>query len=253
MTKNEILLPWKGHEIAATEFLPEDIKTDVVIMHGAGMAGQERFTPLAQALARAGCRTITFDFMSHGLSTGSLGELNLEVRQEQAEFVINKMDIKDEFTLVGFSMSGQTGIDVANGREVANLVLFAPAVYDQAARRAHFGQESEFTQLIRRPQSWMDTDAWDKLSRYDGRLAVLQAENDNVIPADVPKLIFEHADKAQERLHILLRNMPHMLGKLTQDDPEAAAWCAQIIANFVQNQPLPESTRELRYQILAAK
>lgn len=245
-------MSWEGYEIATTEFLPDVVESEVVIMHGAGQASQERLVPLADGLARLGCRTVTFDFISHGRSSGELEELNLEKRQKQAEFILQNTTQSNHITLVGFSMSGQTSIDVAdNDPRIHKLVLIAPAVYDRAAREQYFGLESGFSQAIRRPNSWKDSDAWAKLGRFTGDLLVMQAEHDTVIPNELPGMLLDSAQSSHRSIQVLLQGLPHMLAKYTSESPDAATWFAKSIANFAKNKPLAEPTQKVPYQIIA--
>ena len=227
---------WGKYIVAATEFVVQKPRADIVMFHGAGMAGQERMFPIAQELGLLGYHVLIFDFISHGESSGQLKELNLEERQAQATFMMDSFNISKEVTLIGFSMGGQTAVDVANSRgDVKNLILIAPAVYDMAARKAYFGQNSEFSKVIRKPNSWENSDAWEKISAFEGKVMIMQAEYDDVIPEGVPRLLYASAKHAKAHVHILLKNLPHTLAKHTIQNPSAATWFAEIISQFVEN------------------
>ncbi len=238
-------------KIATTEFLVDNPKADVLIMHGAGSADQKRILPLAQQLAEKGHRVITFDFTSHGSSTGKLEELNLERRQKEAEAVANHYSLTN-IIVIGFSMSGQTAIDLLPKLNIEMLVLFAPAVYDQKARKAAFGHESAFSKLIRRPNSWENTDAWIKLADFSGKCIIFEGEFDDVIPKDVPPTIYRNLKKTNSKLHIKILGAGHGLAQLIKDEPKKAAWFANIVDNFCSDEPIQKnSDQQIDYEIVA--
>lgn len=245
-------IKWGKYIVASTEFVVENPRADIVMFHGAGAVGQERMLPIAKELGLLGYNVVTFDFISHGQSSGRLEELNLEKRQAQAIFMIDSFNISKRTTIIGFSMGGQTAIDVANSRgDIENLILIAPAVYNKAAREAYFGQNSEFSHLIRQPNSWLHSDAWNKLATFKGNLMVIQAENDEVIPEKIPELLYASADNALFRVHILLKNLPHALAKFTVQNPSAATWFAKIISQFIENSDTKISNQTIQFETIS--
>jgi len=77
------------------------------------------------------------------------------------------------------------------------LILLVPAMYTSMAYTVPFNEG--FTDIIRQPESWENSDAWDILSGYRGRLLIIAAENDKVIPKRVIKKIYDSAVNAKER------------------------------------------------------
>jgi pimeloyl-ACP methyl ester carboxylesterase len=222
--------------LAAREFMPQNPIGDVLIMHGAGESSQERSRALAEGLMHEGYRVVTFDFTSHGHSTGKLEDLSLEKRQQEAEAIIKYYRLQDRLMVIGFSMSGQTAIDLIGSVPLETLVLFVPAIYDKQARKAAFGSESEFTRLIRRPDSWQDSDAWVKVETFKGNCLIFQGEFDQVIPEKIPVTIYKHANKTQKRLHVKILGAGHALAKWIIEEPKKAEWFARAIRNFQNNE-----------------
>jgi pimeloyl-ACP methyl ester carboxylesterase len=159
---------------------------------------------------------VTFDFVGHGLSSGKITEVNLENRQAQALAVIGAYKLTPHLTVIGFSMSGQTAIDLLqdNLTGVASLILLVPAVYDKSARNAYFGVDSEFTKRIRKPASWRRSDAWQKITQFEGRVLVFEAANDIVIPRAIPKKLHDSTQNAAKRLHARVLDSPQQHGTL---------------------------------------
>jgi pimeloyl-ACP methyl ester carboxylesterase len=66
-----------------------------------------------------------------------------------------------------------------------------------------------FSRLIRRPNSWQDSDAWDTIGRFTGRLLIVTAELDNVIPPAVPPKLLSSATRAATKKLITIPGCPH--------------------------------------------
>jgi hypothetical protein len=106
-------------------------------------------------------------------------------------------------------MSGYVAIKSAESQKIENIILIAPAIYTRKSYKALFGPE--FTKLIRRPDSWRDSDAWKILSNYSGNLLVFEAENDQIIPHEVTDLIYDSAQHAAFKRRIVIKSATHPL------------------------------------------
>ena len=62
-------------------------------------------------------------------------------------------------------------IRLTQTHEVASLILIVPGIYTPSAYTLPFGPQ--FSSAIRRERSWEDSDAWDMLAQYRGRLLVV--------------------------------------------------------------------------------
>ena len=237
------LVDWQSFQLATTEYIPDTVTREALIMHGAGTANQTHVKNLAVALVDLGCRVVTFDFISHGLSTGSVAGLTLANRAEQARAIYDYFNFGSNSMLIGFSMSGQTAIDVMAqlGEQIACVVLFAPAIYDKAARSAHFGPG--FSTVIRREESWRDSDAWDKLREFQGKLITFESPNDTIIPTGVIDLIHSSAMHTDTNLRIRVNNAPHTMGVWMNQDMERARWFANVIIRVLGGYLNPDFTQ----------
>lgn len=68
-----------------------------------------------------------------------------------------------------------------------------------------------FTEIIRRPNSWESSDAWELLSRFTGRLLIVAGERDTVIPPGVIRNIYESARNATERTLFVAPGASHTI------------------------------------------
>jgi len=101
---------------------------NTIVLHGAGQSSRHRFARLRQALAIKGIPSVSFDFVGHGETGGSLSGSSLRERTDQASAVIRHA-CSEPLNLVGASMSGHTAIKLTEKFRVANLILLVPAVY----------------------------------------------------------------------------------------------------------------------------
>ena len=233
-------IKWQTFRLAVTEYLPEVINHEVLILHGAGEAEQSRTKNLATALTILNCRTITFDFVSHRLSSGALSDLTLKKRSEQALTVYKHFALSSNCILLGFSMSGQTAVDLMTmlDGQVSTLALFAPAFYDKDARTAHFGPD--FSSIIRKDESWKRSDAWEKMSKFRGALITFESPLDSIVPDMVIDLLQKSAINATLRLRVRVKNAPHTMALWSSQDPLRAEWFADTIVRAAEGVSKPD-------------
>jgi len=172
-----------------------------IVLHGAGQSSRARFSRLRRSLHDNGLPTVSFDFIGHGETGGSLPGSTLHARTDQAAAVI-RYACREPLTLIAASMSGYTALKLLDACAVENLILLVPAVYTRRAYDLPFGPA--FSAAIRRPGSWRDSDAFGLLSRFKGRLLIVAAETDDVIPREVVEGLFAAATEVESRhLHIV--------------------------------------------------
>jgi uncharacterized protein len=198
--------------------LAETDPARLVILHGAGLGTRDRFRPFRTRLAQAGVSSLAFDFIGHGETGGQLSESSLQRRTEQACAVIETVTVTHPFSVLGSSMGAYTAVKLLEIYPVENLILFVPAMYDAAAYSVPFG--AEFTHVIRRPHSWVDSDAWRILGSFRGRLLLIVAEQDDVIPADVIRRIDASAGNASARMAYTVPHSPHLLIHHLSQEPQ---------------------------------
>jgi pimeloyl-ACP methyl ester carboxylesterase len=214
-----------SEQVSTYEVIPAhraDQPYGVLIMHGAGTGNKELNLALARDFAAFGHHVVALDFSGHGDSSGTLAELSLRRRRAQAAAVIERLIPGGlPLLLVGFSMSGQTVADLVEryGDRVATIVLCAPAVYGRAAWDVAFG--SGFTELIRRPESWRESDAPDAYAHFGGRAVLVLPGNDAVIPAGVTELLVRALSTNADFSQLRIADGGHQLGRWLADHPEA--------------------------------
>lgn len=191
--------------------IPADTHAQWLFLHGAGSGDRNRFEQLRALLADKGITSCSFDFIGHGETGGDLDGSSIESRVAQASAIIDSQAVSQPLSIVASSMGGYVAIKLTELYEIKNLILLAPAVYTKKAYGTPFGPA--FTEVIRNPFSWRETDAWEILERYEGNLLVYAAEKDQVIPYEVIERIYDSAQNARSREMSIVKDATHSLAK----------------------------------------
>ncbi|MFJ9561575.1 alpha/beta hydrolase [Streptomyces fuscichromogenes] len=195
-----------------------------VVLHGAGSGSERRLRPLLAEFTAHGCPALAFDFSGHGESTGTLAELSLRRRCEQATAVIDAQVVPDRpLILVGFSMSGQTVADLVRhyGDRASAIGLCAPAVYTPESWDVPFGDGTgRFTELIRTPDAWRASAALEALRRYPGRAVLAVPGTDAVIPPQVTAAVQDALRTRSRYTRFEPPDAEHRLGLWFHEHPD---------------------------------
>lgn len=190
-----------------------------VMMHGAGQGCMERHAQLADAVAEMGNKVLTFDFSGHGISSGKLEELSLSRRRTQATGIIEQFHERSaKLILISFSMSGQTICDlIAEGvLKIDAVALCCPAAYRPEVFELRFG-DSNFTSLLREPESWKSSSSFTALANFDGRCAFIIPTGDTVIPQEITEAFIDSRRGSSAILK--LPECPHKIAGWLRENP----------------------------------
>ena len=175
--------------------------SNVIVLHGAGKSSRDVFSRLRRYLNDHGISSVSFDFIGHGETGGDIKDTTLHDRTNQAATVIRHTCI-EPLTVIAASMGAYSAIKLTEHFSVDNLILLVPAVYTPQVYDISFGPE--FSAVIRVPNSWKDSDAFDILSGFNGNLIVIAAEFDDVIPTEIIEQIHASAVNARSRsIHVV--------------------------------------------------
>lgn len=199
-----------------------------LLIHGAGTSVRGRFAPLRRVLHDHQIASVAFDCIGHGETGGDLATSSLGSRTRQAEAVLDALPGTQRLAVVGTSMGAYNAIRLLATRHVESLVLVVPGVYTPAAYETPFG--SKFSALIRQERSWDQTDAWALLAQFRGRLLVIAAEEDAVIPAEIPMRLVQSAVQASWRkLHVVPGAAHNRLFSLLEERPDDFQACMALV------------------------
>jgi pimeloyl-ACP methyl ester carboxylesterase len=190
-----------------------------VFLHGAGLSTKEKIFNIAKPIIKNGIDVLAFDFSGHGESTGKLKKSSLFKRVNEAKEIINQFASKKPLTLCGASMGGFVAIKMLEFCEIDKLILLCPALYDTKAYHVPF--DDGFTEIIRVPTSWRNSDALTILEKFTGKLLIIIGEKDEVIPNEAIDLLIKHTPKVKQKEIYRIPNCPHQMSAwLTDNKPE---------------------------------
>lgn len=203
--------------------------SEILFLHGAGTASRERFTALREALLEKGIGSTAFDHVGHGETGGELLGSTLEDRTIQASVVLSGLETPPR-AIFGTSMGAYTAIRLSVDNPVEVLILGVPGVYSSEAYSVPFGPD--FSSILRRERSWESSDAFDLLSRFPGRILIIRATQDEVVPAKIPQKLFECASRASHR-EILDIDCDHQIMRHMHSEPVILGEFVDKIASFL--------------------
>ncbi|NGZ85493.1 alpha/beta fold hydrolase [Duganella aceris] len=224
-------VPFDGLTLKGDQFLGS-AGNRVLYLHGAGAGTRHGHRLLRGALQRRGIGSTCFDCIGHGETGGALAQSSVASRTRQAQAVVAARGMTEPLVVFGSSMGAYNAIRLTQLHRVDALVLIVPGVYTPPAYDVPFGPE--FSAVIRRERSWVDSDAWDILSRFEGRLLVIAAEHDAVIPLEIPQRLVAAATRAQSRqLHVVRGAEHNRLWSLLEEDPASFDAAVDMVAAVV--------------------
>ncbi|RFP20412.1 alpha/beta fold hydrolase [Duganella sp. BJB488] len=222
---------YEGHVLKGDQYVGAD-SNRVLYLHGAGASTRRGHHLLRGALRQRGVGSTCFDCVGHGDTGGALAQSSVASRTRQAQTVVAARGVPEPLAIIGASMGAYNAIRMTQSHRVDALVLIVPGVYTPSAYEVPFGPE--FSAVIRRERSWADSDAWEILSRFEGRLLVIAAEHDATIPLEIPERLVAAAANAQSsRLHIVQGAEHNRLWSLLEEDPASFAAAVDMVADVV--------------------
>ena len=159
------------------------VRGTVLLFHGnAGRAGQRE--GYANGLTRLGLRVILAEYPAYGSRPGQLGEAAL-VADATATQALARRQFSGPLLLVGESLGAGVAAAVAGTGDVFAVLLITP--WDSIASvAAHHYPWLPVGVLLR--------DRYDSiasLSGYRGRIAVVIAEHDSIVPPELGRRLFD--------------------------------------------------------------
>lgn len=180
---------------------------NVLYLHGAGTSSRAGYRYPREQLQQRGIGTTCFDYVGHGQTGGVLENSSLASRARQLDTVIAARQLTAPLAVLGSSMGAYDAIRLTQRIAVTSLVLIVPGVYDPEAFEVPFGPQ--FSRIIRRTGSWKHSDAWSILEKFTGKLLVISAEHDAVIPREIPERLHDAAKNAHHREHLVIAGADH--------------------------------------------
>ena len=227
-------VPFDGRALVGDVLAGEE-PPRLLMLHGAGQSHRGRFRQLREHFLARGIGSAAFDCIGHGETGDDLKQSSLQSRTAQACAVIEALSLSQPFSILAGSMGGYTAVTLLPRYAISNLILIGPAMYAAEAYAVPFN--AGFTEIIRRPNSWESSDAWELLSHFTGRLLLVAGERDTVIPPGVIRNIYDAARDAKERTLFVAPEASHLIiTDLRAKDPERLDQLLGLITRMLAQQ-----------------
>ena len=202
----------------------------VILFHGSESTGDTNFE-LAEKLAQQGIVGFAFNYRGCGISDGDIKQQTIGMGLDDVEaamkvFLSQKEVDKNRLGLLGGSYGGFLASLVVNRYNIKSLVLSVPAAYDQSElsdiHGAHLGKNlRHFTNSL----------SYKEIAKFKGYLLIIQAENDEILPAGMVEKYFESAALAEKKEKLVLKNTRHQI-RLNPDSK--SIFIQKVISWFVE-------------------
>ena len=163
------------------------VRGTVVLFHGnAGHAGQRDW--YVGQLGALGLRVILAEYPGYGSRAGKLGETALVADAAETLSIVRRQ-FPGPLILAGESLGAGVAAAVAGSAGVDAMLLITPWDRLESVARHHYPWLPVGALLRDR------YDSIESLSRYDGRIAVVIAEQDSIVPPELGRRLFESLPK----------------------------------------------------------
>jgi uncharacterized protein len=183
-----------GMKLSGTFLTPDVQRTDksaVLFIHG-WLATETRNIVRADPLTKLGYTCLTFELRGHGASEGKNKDLTVIDHLDDCiaayDFLKSQLPTKsNKIHVVGASYGGYLASVLSSRRTIESLVLRVPALYrDEDVGLPKLNLPRKPLELYRRTK--LDPSgniALNALSKFEGKVLLIESENDEVIPHEV--------------------------------------------------------------------
>ncbi|MBP6880246.1 alpha/beta fold hydrolase [Candidatus Saccharibacteria bacterium] len=202
-------LVFPGGEI--TEPLP-----GVIIFHGM-TSSENSYIPLAELLAKDGMVGLAISMRGHGRSDG---DFNKETVAAATNDALAAYDFLAELPIIDINKIGMVGSSVGailaatatSGRDIASLVLRAPAAYTSEMMQISMAatmtnEEKQFHEI----EKLSATPAGKCIEKFGGDLLVVASEKDHLIPTSITEGYIDTANHASTKKLEIIKGASHQL------------------------------------------
>jgi hypothetical protein len=222
--------------LAATKIYAASHKEPSVIsFHGFGQtASRTRIRYMLDYLAQHGLSSACFDFSGNGDST-NVESATLNLRTKQALAAANELGRKEgSLALIGTSMGGFIAALLAPQLKPRSVVLISPAIYADEAMEIKLDQN--FPTAARASGDYMNSSALRALSTFEGKLLIIAAERDTVLPKGTIDLYAGCARSAKSAKVITLDTAEHKVNLwLQEQEEERSRVLSEVLAVTIED------------------
>jgi pimeloyl-ACP methyl ester carboxylesterase len=221
--------------LAATKvYAASHQEPSVISFHGFGLtASRTRIRYMLDYLAQHGVSSACFDFSGNGDST-NFETATLDLRKKQALAAANELGRKDgSLALIGTSMGGFIAALLAPQLKPRSVVLISPAIYSDEAMG--FQLDRNFPTAARAAGDYKKSSALRALSTFEGKLLIVGADGDTVLPQGTIDLYANCAQSAKSVKVIKFDTAEHKINLWLQDrEEERSRVLSEVLAVTIE-------------------
>jgi pimeloyl-ACP methyl ester carboxylesterase len=188
----------QGYRLAGNLFIAQETK-QLAFLLIQGWTGHQNIEA-AQALAKLGFTSMTYDMRGNGDSEGNLAEFS------RADFIKDALTAYDHLKhqanpeaigVIGSSFGSYTAVMVSTQRPVSCLSLRVPASYrdeDYAQPQLARITSAELTAWRDQPLDYIHNRAFSALHDFAGNIQIVEADHDELVPHQACCYTTHHID-----------------------------------------------------------
>lgn len=165
----------------------------LIIYGGSRNFTQDKLDDIKTLLCENNFVAASFDFRGMGPDSSNFENTGLHTRIKDAREVLRQLILTfptSRIFVLGVSMGGYIATFL-DPREIAGMVLVAPAAYDVRAVHDKVNFGPKFSEIIRRENSYLDSDAFVRFGKFRlVRTAIIRFKDDEVVPEAVTMRYF---------------------------------------------------------------
>lgn len=220
MDIQSVTIPVGSEKMAGLLYIPNHKENQklpsVVILHGRGST-KKRYFDRAQALAEKGFLTLVFDFRGCGESDGEFSKQTISMGFEDAVAGYNFLENnplcdQNRLGVLGGSFGGYQAALLSDKYPIVSLILAAPAIYqNQWWNLVPETLNPERKGLYRQQSGFEKAKSMEAVSKYPGKILIIEHEKDEVIPQRLTEVYYQRAVNAKLREKKIIFGAPHAL------------------------------------------
>ena len=201
--------------LRGTLFTPvgEEPFPGVVFYHGRG-SSRKRYLPMCERLAEKGIISLAFDFRGCGESDGVFEKQTQRMGVDDAkaglDFLLSQNVDKHRIGIEGTSFGGfVTGMLLNDYDFIKSVVFRVPAVYPNEVLDTHVESIVDLRKIDK--EKWLESSAYEGISKFKGKLLIIQAEKDEVVEDWIVQNYHNRANKAEKSEYVIQKEATHSL------------------------------------------
>jgi esterase/lipase len=206
-----------GYELSGNLFLADEPKKLSFLLIQ-GWTGHQNLRA-AQALADLGFTCMTYDMHGNGDSEGNLAEFSRADFVKDAkvayDYLNQRVGDSTKIGVVGSSFGSYTAVLLSEKRKVFCLSLRVPANYpDEDFNKPQLAQHdgsNDFKEWRSKEYNYSENKALTALHNFNGPVQIIEAENDELVAAQVPKNYAAAMTDKTKLKYEVMENAPHRL------------------------------------------